>query len=138
MLKNALKVIGLLASSSILVLVIAVVARQAGQEISLSSVERSSEYHSTSTLNAAAASETFIFTGSGTLGSVVVVSTTAASGFIIYDADTVTSTPTSTIAVFPANATAGTYTFDVALQQGLKIIVPSGFNGHFVTTYRQN
>lgn len=136
MLNNILKTLGIIASASVLVLVIAIIARQASQETSLSSVERSSEYQATSTLNATAAGEYTIFTGVGTLGSIVIVSSTPAVGFAVYDAGIVSSTPTTTLAIFNASPVVGTYTFDRVVTRGLRLVVPSGFNGQIITTYR--
>jgi len=107
-----------------------------GTQKNVGSVQYASEYHATSTQAGTAAGLNNIFERVGTLGSITIVSSSAAGGFTVYDADSVTSTPTTTIAVFPASATAGTYVFDVGLTQGLRITVPSNFNGNFITTYR--
>lgn len=107
-----------------------------GTPKNVGSVTQASEYHATSTLAGTAAGLNNIFEGAGTLGSITIVSSSAAGGFTVYDADSATSTATTTIAVFPASATVGTYVFDVALTQGLRITVPSSFNGNFITTYR--
>lgn len=106
------------------------------KENSLGSVVQGSEYKSTSTFPGAVAMEHTIYTGVGTLGSIVIASSSAGQGFAIYDAGVTTSTATTTIAIFPASATAGTYTFDRVILNGLRIVVPSGFNGNFITTYR--
>lgn len=99
----------------------------------LGSVTRSNEYHATSTLNATAAGTYTIQSGAGVLGSVIIVSTTGATGFSVLDTD---GTATTTIAQFAASPVVGTYTFDITFQRGLSIVVPSSFTGHFVTTYR--
>ena len=104
------------------------------QEPAVGSVVQGSEYHSTSTLSGTAAG-LYRLTTTGTpavLGSVVITSSSASS-FTILDGD---NTVTTTVAVFKANAAEGTYTFDIATYKGLTIQVPSGFTGHFVTTYR--
>lgn len=107
-----------------------------GTPKNVGSVTQASEYQVTSTQAGTVAGLNNIFEGVGTLGSITIVSTTAAPGFTVYDADSATSTATTTIAVFPASATAGTYVFDVSLKQGLRISVPSSFTGNFITTYR--
>ena len=106
------------------------------KENSFGSVIRGSEYYSTSTFAGAVAREHTIFTGGGAIGSIVFVSSSAAGGFSVYDAGVVSSTPTTTLFVSPASITAGTYTIDRSIINGLRIVVPSGFNGQVITTYR--
>lgn len=110
-------------------------------EQKLSSVVRTGEYFSTSTVNAQVAgiyyvtptSSTSTPSLSRTLGSVVITSSTSAVGFTILDAN---GFVTDTIAVFNSNPVVGTYVFDRFIRYGLVIVVPSAFNGHIVTTYR--
>jgi len=71
--------------------------------------------------------------GSGTLGSVVINTTNSSSTVIIYDNTSGTDNP---IAKFPVSAGAGTYTFDVAVRNGISIIPTIGFNGNWTITYR--
>ena len=106
------------------------------KEMPLGSVAVGSGYQATTTAVGATAGFYTITSVPGTLGSVVIVSTSPVGGFTIYDADAVTTTATTTILSFPTSAPAGTYTFDTNLFQGLVIQVPSGFNGQFITTYR--
>lgn len=70
------------------------------------------------------------------LGSVVIASTTATAGITLKNATSTSDVSSSTIAAFPANAAAGTYTFDMACKRGLIIETPTGFNGQFVVTWR--
>ena len=101
----------------------------------LGSVAQGNEYHTTSTCVGTTAG-VFAITSStnGALGSVVIVSSTSGNGnFALYDAD---GSATSTLAIFKEGVAAGTYTFDVALFRGLRMSIPTGFNGCFATTYR--
>ncbi len=104
------------------------------------------EYQSTTTTSSLASNSTTtpVFTHTGTLGSIVIASSSA-TAFGIYDsavgsttaysgAGTATSTK---IATFPANAAAGTYTFDINVTRGLILDVPSGFNGIYTVTFRR-
>lgn len=102
-------------------------------EPTLGSVQVGSGYQATTTAVGATAGLYVISAVPGTLGSIVIVSTTPVSGFTVYDAD---STATTTVVAFPASTAAGTYTFDTNIFRGLRISVPSGFNGQFITTYR--
>lgn len=114
---------------------------KAQQEQPLGSVNQANEYKSTTTVALTAEGTYYVtntttdmvtFGRAGTLGSIVITSSSL-SGFTVYDGNFVA---TSTIADFPANATVGTYTFDVALRRGLSIKVPAAFTGNIVTTYR--
>lgn len=69
------------------------------------------------------------------LGSVVIASSSATS-FEIRNATSTTDVSSTTIATFEADAGEGTYTFDTACTRGIGIVVPSGFNGVFTTTFR--
>jgi len=102
----------------------------------IGSVSIGNNYQATTTAVGATAGTYVITSVPGTLGSVVIVSTSAVGGLTIYDTDSVTTTATTTIVVFPTSTPAGTYTFDTNLFQGLSIQVPTGFNGQFITTYR--
>ena len=60
----------------------------------------------------------------GTLGSVIITGAAAAGNLTLYDATTTNTnfrypTATTTLATFPVNAAAGTYTFDLVFFQGL-------------------
>lgn len=108
----------------------------------LGSVSRGESYQSVVTATELTDNKDLLKLGSGVLGSVVI--TGAASGtFEFYDATTTnatlrTITATSSLrrlASFPTNATAGTYTFDVAYSQGL-IVAFKGTQGTTTVTYR--
>jgi len=70
-----------------------------------------------------------------TLGSVVIASSSA-SQFTIWNATSTTDVASSTITTFEANAAEGTYAFDVACTRGIVVAPATGFNGNVVTTYR--
>lgn len=70
-----------------------------------------------------------------TLGSVIIVGS-ASTTFAIWNATSTTDVGSSTMAVFQANAPAGTYTFDMACTRGISVIAPVGFNGYVITTHR--
>ena len=103
------------------------------KEKKLGSVALSNDYTATTTTSGTAAANYTIFSGSGSLGSIVVASSSA-STFTILDAN---GTATTTVATLKAAIGENTYTFDRALTNGLIITVPSGFNGQYITTYRQ-
>lgn len=133
-----MKIIPYILFSWLLVIVVAVLVYVPKQttnitEPTLGSVQVGSAYQATTTAVGAAAGLYVISAVPGTLGSIVIVSTTAVSGFTVYDAD---STATTTVIAFPASTAAGTYTFDTNIFRGLRISIPSGFNGQFITTYR--
>lgn len=69
------------------------------------------------------------------VGSVVIASSSATS-FVLWNATSTTDTASTTLATFEAGAVEGTYTFDVVCTRGLVIEAPAGFNGSFVTTYK--
>lgn len=100
----------------------------------LGSVTRSNDYHATTTLSGTAADDYHI--AAQNLGSVIITSSSG-SIFTIYDTGIVSTTPTTTLAIFPINATAGTYTFDrIVLGGYISIRVPASFTGTIITTYR--
>lgn len=89
------------------------------------------------TSSVASTSPVIVKTGQGSLGSVIVASSTSGAVFRIYDHTFSTSTATSTrIVSFPVSPAGGTYTFDRELSRGLVLEVPVGFNGSYVVTYR--
>ena len=59
---------------------------------------------------------------------------------VVYDATSTeaTSTTNTKIKFGGNNQTHGTYNFDSEFYNGLKIDVPTGFNGYFVVTYKSN
>lgn len=75
--------------------------------------------------------------GTGSLGSIIIASTTPGAYFRVYDNAVSTSSATSTrIVSFPVSAVAGTYTFDREIIRGIVIDAPPAFNGSYVVTYR--
>lgn len=108
----------------------------------LGSVSRGDEYSSLVTATGLTSNKNLIKLGSGVFGSVVITGA-AAGTFEAYDATTTdatlrTITATSSLrrlASFPANAAAGTYTFDTAFNQGL-IVAFTGTQGTTTVTYR--
>jgi hypothetical protein len=90
-------------------------------------------YKNITSTNASSTASVSIKSGFGTLGSVIVASSSAAV-IRVYDG-TATSTGTL-IASFPASATVGTYTFDVAVAKGVVLDVPSNHNGNYTVTFR--
>lgn len=94
---------------------------------SVGSVSRASEYYSTTTAASlgtfTVGSPTLLSDTSGTLGSVVILGA-AAGQIYLYDATTTnsslrTKSATTTLAIFPTSAAAGTYTFDAVFKEGL-------------------
>lgn len=104
----------------------------------LSSVSQSGEYIATTTANMGNNKSQLILSNTtGTLGSVVIASTTSLGTIELRDATSTTDLSYSTIVTFPAGTAAGTYTFDDILTRGLVAVISSGFNGGYVITYRQ-
>lgn len=117
-------------------------------EDSVGSVERTNEYHATTTVlitgttYKAAQTRHLIQSASQhgpvTLGSVVIASTTD-NIMAIYNAtssDAVINGDGTLITTFPVNAPQGTYTFDIILSAGLVLDLAAGFGGDFVVSYR--
>lgn len=69
------------------------------------------------------------------LGSVIIASTSA-QAITIKNATSTTDTASTTLAYFPANTAAGTYTFEAACTRGLAVQPVAGFNGFYIITYR--
>lgn len=87
--------------------------------------------------NASSTAPTIVKSGPGSLGSIIIASSTTGAIFRVYDNAVSTSSATSTrIVSFPASASAGTYTFDREIQRGIVVEAPAGFNGSYVVTYR--
>lgn len=100
------------------------------------SVNQGNEYKATTTLANTTAGTYQLTTTNTVLGSVIITSSSG-SIFSVYDSNpSSTTTPTTTIAIFEANAAEGTYTFDVNVQRGVTVVVPSAFSGNFVVTTR--
>src|SRR3990167_1531531 len=123
------------------------------QRVAQGSVTQGNDYFSTTTdkyQNVASSTKVIILkTGSGSLGSVIIGSTTAltsTSSLRIYDSrnyvagnatsGVATSSASSTLAIFSPTAAEGTYTFDTTFNQGLLLEFPSDFAGGYTITYR--
>lgn len=127
------------------VLLAAVLSYFGGQQLgkqpsnlNIGSVQRSSEYYSTSTVSGQAAFLYKIASSTTVLGSVVITSSTA-SGVWIYNWDGVGASVTASgtlIAYFPTNATVGTYTFDIQAARGLYVSTTAANTGNYTVTYR--
>ncbi len=88
-------------------------------------------------LNASNTAPIRVKTGAGSLGSVVVASSSVAGYIKIYDGAFSTSSATTTrIVQFPPSAAPMTYVFDREITRGLLIEAPAGFDGSVVVTYR--
>lgn len=121
---------------AIIVIIVAILAfRLFGSDRIVGSVVPSGEYYGTST-SSLIAGMNVVKTGVTTLGSVVVVSPNTATTFTIWNATSTTDSASTTVAIFPVNATSGTYVFDTILNRGLIIDEPTGFVGDILTTYR--
>src|SRR3990167_203899 len=108
-----------------------------GDELQATSTAPSSAYGAT------ISGDTLIKTGTGALGSVVILG--ANTGIInFYDATTTsvdkrtgnTATSTILIASFPASVVAGTYTFDIEVKNGLLLDIDSVSIATSSITYR--
>ena len=97
---------------------------------SIGSVASGGEYHATTTAANTAVANYTISTGKGTLGSIIVASSSG-STFTVLDAN---GTATTTIVTLKASTAEGTFTFDRLLSYGLIITVRSVFNGLYITT----
>lgn len=84
--------------------------------------------------NASTTSAISVKGGTGVLGSVVVLKTSA-TALAIYDGSA-TTTGATLIATLPASIAAGTYTFDLNVATGLVLAGSVGFTGDYVLTYR--
>lgn len=109
-------------------------------QVASGSVITGQAYNSTTSISTSAGSfwqaRSTSNVGGCELGSVVIASTTATAGITLKNATSTTDVSSTTIVAFPANAAAGTYTFDIACPRGLIVETPTGFSGQFVVTYR--
>jgi hypothetical protein len=94
-----------------------------------------SEYN-TVHLTAADIGTTTIKTLPGSIGSIVVSSSTNSGGIIIHNTTGVATSSGNTLFSFNAGADEGTYQYDVTFTSGLLIDVQPGFNGNMVLTWR--
>lgn len=107
------------------------------------SVPVGGEYTATSTLRTGTST---LSSSYGTIGSIIVASTSAVSAsgpyIAFYDTATTTVATTSLVAKFSFGTNgggtppAGTYTFDVAFGQGIQMWVNPAYNGAYTITYR--
>lgn len=75
--------------------------------------------------------------GNGSLGSIVIASSTYNGSITLYNATSTEATSTAqVITTFTSNQTPGTWTFDVSTPKGLKVWVDKAFDGEFIITYR--
>ena len=113
-------------------------------DISLGSVMPAGEYMATTTTGMKSSGHVSVVADvSGnsnllpsTLGSIIVASSSATS-FTIWNATSTTDVSSTTVAVIKASVAEGTYTFDTELTRGLIVVKPAGFNGSYVVTYRR-
>lgn len=94
-----------------------------------------------SSTNASGTALTVLKTGYGSVGSVVVSSSSPAlltyPSLVIYDATSTMSTSTARrIGQFGSASANGTYTFDAVVTYGVAVEVPVGFAGAYTITYR--
>lgn len=102
----------------------------------LGSIQDGNAYSATTTGSFAVATSTMIKTGNGTLGSVV-IGTTSGTTFRLMDATSTTDIASSTLMSVAASPVIGsTMTFDVAFSRGLFIEFPASFVGRYTITYR--
>jgi hypothetical protein len=103
------------------------------------SVVEGSEYTATTTSSNHAGADILIKSTTDAprciLGSVVIASTTDVSVRYM-NATSTTDVSSTTLAFFPANAAAGTYTVDSSCSRGIVIEPATGYDGFFITTYR--
>jgi len=106
-------------------------------EKTLGSVQDGQGYFSTTTVSLAAGTKAQLKTTGGMLGSLIIASTTAGlNNFILKDATSTTDISSTTLAVFGATPTVGTYTFDVVFTRGLVIEATGAISGSITTTYK--
>lgn len=123
-----------------LVAVVAVLFSYFNAQLALGSTVVGNDYQLVQLTSADIGSST-VKTLSGSLGSIVVASTSPSGALNIYYVSSSTA-PTATssntlLFSFPAGTTdEGTYQYDVEFNGGLLIDVLPGFNGNYVMTYR--
>lgn len=104
--------------------------------ISLGSVGQTGEYQASTTVGMATGVTTILLSNvPGVLGSVIIASSSATT-FRVFDATSTTDVSSTTKALFVAAPANGTYTFDINLTRGLIISLPTNFNGSYTVTYR--
>lgn len=101
------------------------------------SVQQGGEYTASSTrTDIKSGFYTLISANMGTLGSVIIASSSGAT-IELWNATSTTDVASTSIVKFKASVAEGTYTFDLNFDRGLILRVPAGSSGDFVTTYRQ-
>jgi len=101
----------------------------------LGSVAISGEYHATTTVATSAGTHWLARTGSCTLGSVVVASSSATT-LTLMNATSTTDIASTTITTLKAGISEGTYTYDTICTRGLVVETPADFNGSYTVTFR--
>lgn len=106
------------------------------------SVTVGNEYNATliTSAHASGTAKTILKPITGTLGSVIISSSSPTTTYplmTIYDATSTMATSTARkIAQFGGTPSTGTYTFDATVFYGLAVEVPVGFNGAYTITWR--
>lgn len=119
----------------VVTLVLLAVAYQAKQERPApGSVMPGGEYIATTTVGMGA-THNKIRGSLTTLGSIIVASSSATT-FKIWNATSTTDIASTSIGTLKASIAEGTYTFDVELPRGLVVETPAGFNGNYTITWR--
>lgn len=77
-----------------------------------------------------------VASSTGTLGSIIVASSSATI-LDIWNATSTTDSASSSIAHVVASPANGTYTFDVVVDRGIIVDMPTGFNGAYTITWRK-
>ena len=127
--------LGAVALAFIALIVVAV----ANRDTALGSIIESQEYDfayvdSTSATNTA---PLVLKSSRGSLGSIVIASSTYDGSITFYHAAAADATSTAdVITTFTSDQGPGTWTFDVATPKGLKVWIPATFDGKYTITYR--
>ena len=131
--KQNLLVAGVL---SLLVMMFLVLMKT-GNEPTIAGVNQGQEYFATSTVLGGGVLRQLRTDAPAVLGSVVVASSSATT-ITLRNATSSTDSASTTVLTMPADATVGTYTFDVGdlFPRGMALEVPSGFNGEYIITWR--
>lgn len=103
--------------------------------LALGSVEFGSEYSFTHVTSSDVGSSS-VKTLAGTIGSVVISSTTPTGTLSFYATSTTATSSADLLFTIDPNTDEGTYTYDVGFAPKLIIDVGAGFNGNYVITWR--
>jgi hypothetical protein len=104
------------------------------QDVALGSVVVGNEYNATNTATMAAGPR-LLRTGPSVLGSVV-VSSSSATTFKVWNATSTLDIASTTPVQFVASPANGTYTFDASFERGIVVELPAGYNGSYTVTWR--